>query len=539
MKELFFAILCVLAPFWTCAQTAKHAVYLLDSVTIRGQILNRNQQMQPRVMQSHFITDELIETPISVDSLGFFNVKVPAFHATRLFIYYVAPQGRGISLFALPGEEIIVHADWKTDQTVFKGKNANQHQEVYDYSLYQTKANLKNQELNPEEKISHEHYLQKIKRWAFQEDSIWKIYIKKHPKTTKRAQEEIRIGTYNTIASYLMQRRFALDRIKGERFDAKYMKYADSMFVALPKPYTLASTTFLRDYLDYYNEINQTPLGWRQTLIDYAIENKKIQPTEEQKKNPFLILTTAEYGPMLTDAFNELKETEAFTKQMLDYYNGGTLVVPMPAELKELATSQAFYKYLNDNRVALSKANVDYFKQQVKNPTLRKIVLDYQDSLLALENKNEYFESLKDAAPSKECKTGEELFTRLIAPHKGKIIYVDIWGTWCSPCKEEMKYVGTIKEALQDKEIIFLYLANSSPDRAWKNIIKEYHLTGPQVEHYNLPSAQQKMVEQYLGVRSFPTYLVVDKEGKIINKAPLRPSGGKQLIDYLNEQLSR
>lgn len=35
------------------------------------------------------------------------------------------------------------------------------------------------------------------------------------------------------------------------------MVYADSIFAALPKPYTVASTTFLRDYLDYYNE---TPL---------------------------------------------------------------------------------------------------------------------------------------------------------------------------------------------------------------------------------------------------------------------------------------
>lgn len=537
MKKIFFAILCALTPIWTCAQTAKTAVYRLDSVTIRGQILNRNHQMQPCVRQSHFITDELIETPIFVDSLGYFNVKVPAFNATRLFIYHVAPQGRGLYLFALPGEEVIVHADWKTDKFLFKGKNARQHQEVYDYSLYHAQANLKNEELSTDEKISHEHYLQKIKRWAFQEDSIWKIYIKKNPKITKRAQEEIRVGTYNTIATYLMQRRFELDRMKGEQFDAKYMKYADSMFVALPKPYTLVSTTFLRDYLDYYSEINQ--VSWRQVLIDYAIANKKIEPTEEQKKNPSLILNAVEYRPMLNDAFNELKETDSFAKYMLDYYNGGTLFVPMPAELKELTTSQAFYKFLYDYRVALSKANVDYFKQQVKNPTLRKFVLDYQNKLLALESTNEYAGSLKDATPFKDCKTGEELFSRLIAPHKGKIIYVDIWGTWCLPCKEEMKYVGTIKEALQGKEIVFLYLANGSPVKAWENIIKEYHLTGHQVEHYNLPSAQQNMVERYLGVRSFPTYMVIDKQGKIINKDPLRPSRGKLLIDYLNEQLSK
>ena len=68
---------------------------------------------------------------------------------------------------------------------------------------------------------------------------------------------------------------------------------------------------------------------------------------------------------------------------------------------------------------------------------------------------------------------------------------------------------------VKDYDIVYLYLANNSPEQAWKNTIKEYGLTGPNCVHYNLPADQQSAIENYLKVYAFPTYKLIDKDGNI------------------------
>ena len=55
-------------------------------------------------------------------------------------------------------------------------------------------------------------------------------------------------------------------------------------------------------------------------------------------------------------------------------------------------------------------------------------------------------------------------------------------------------------ERLKDFDIVYLYLANNSPEDSWKNVIKEYQVVGDNVVHYNLPAEQQVAVENFLGV---------------------------------------
>ena len=90
---------------------------------------------------------------------------------------------------------------------------------------------------------------------------------------------------------------------------------------------------------------------------------------------------------------------------------------------------------------------------------------------------------------------------------------------------------------MKGKEVVFLYLANRSPEESWKNIIKEYGLAGEQVVHYNLPNKLQDPLEKYLQVKHYPTYLLIDRNGEIVDREPPRPSSENQLVDYLNKCL--
>ena len=103
------------------------------------------------------------------------------------------------------------------------------------------------------------------------------------------------------------------------------------------------------------------------------------------------------------------------------------------------------------------------------------------------------------------------------AKYKGTELVVDVWGTWCGPCKAALAKSQEEYKRLKDYDIVYLYLANNSSDESWKNVIKQYDVTGDNVVHYNLPAEQQSAIENFLGVNSFPTYKLIDRNGQVLD----------------------
>lgn len=130
---------------------------------------------------------------------------------------------------------------------------------------------------------------------------------------------------------------------------------------------------------------------------------------------------------------------------------------------------------------------------------------------------------------------GESILRKLTEPYLGRIVYIDIWGSWCHPCLENLSKAHELKEQLKDYDIVYLYLANATTDSAWKGVIKEYDLTGENCVHYNLPAREQSLIEQYLQVEGFPTYRLLNRHGALIdgNFHPSNISALKATLDKL------
>ena len=177
-----------------------------------------------------------------------------------------------------------------------------------------------------------------------------------------------------------------------------------------------------------------------------------------------------------------------------------------------------FYKLEWDTDYDYSAEDVASTLPYITNPELmRRAVLQYREYVKVKETKRQYVDatSLRPSTDVEGMSDGEKILRKLIEPYQGKIIYVDIWGTWCTPCRKNLKESWKVKEALKDYDIVYLYLANRSSDEAWKSVISEYNLTGPNCVHYNLPTDQQSAIEHYVGVNGYPTYKLIDKQGNI------------------------
>ena len=131
--------------------------------------------------------------------------------------------------------------------------------------------------------------------------------------------------------------------------------------------------------------------------------------------------------------------------------------------------------------------------------------------------------------------TCSPIVTKLTEPYRGRLVLLDIWGTWCGPCKAALSHSQEEYERLKDYNLVYLYLANRSPEDGWKNVIKEYNVTGENVVHYNLPADQQSAVEHFLQVHSWPTYKLIDRDGKVldVNADPRNLESLAKLLDLM------
>ena len=185
--------------------------------------------------------------------------------------------------------------------------------------------------------------------------------------------------------------------------------------------------------------------------------------------------------------------------------------------LKDICLSRTIYSMINANPASLSPMVIDTLKALITNPVAIAMIEKQNDYYLAIENREFDKLVLKSSDNLKGISEGEKILKKILEPYKGKFVLLDIWGTWCGPCKEALSHSAEEYARLKDYDIEFLYLANKSPQAAWENVIKEYNVSGPNVAHYNLPNDQQSAIEHYLNVHSWPTYRLFDRNGNLLD----------------------
>ena len=116
---------------------------------------------------------------------------------------------------------------------------------------------------------------------------------------------------------------------------------------------------------------------------------------------------------------------------------------------------------------------------------------------------------------------------------KGKYTYIDVWATWCGPCKAEIPHLKKIEEAYHSKNIQFVSI---SVDKAkdhdkWKQMIADENLGGIQLLAEN--AFESQFVKDYM-ILGIPRFILLDPNGQIIASNAPRPSN-QELIELFNE----
>ena len=118
---------------------------------------------------------------------------------------------------------------------------------------------------------------------------------------------------------------------------------------------------------------------------------------------------------------------------------------------------------------------------------------------------------------------------------KGKYVYLDIWATWCGPCKAEIPYLKAIEKEFHDNNIAFVSISIDKKEAydKWKEMIVEKELSGIQLFADNDWNSQ--FVQDY-EIEGIPRFILIDDKGNIVNADAPRPSNPKlkELLKELN-----
>ena len=190
--------------------------------------------------------------------------------------------------------------------------------------------------------------------------------------------------------------------------------------------------------------------------------------------------------------------------------------------LNELQT--VFFMFSTDEK------EWDGLMAQMKYEDCKGIVTDYQKEQERLaqelaQKESIFFKKFDDVKP-------ENILQTILDRYKGKAVLIDMWATWCGPCRAGHKAMAPMKEQMKGQNVQFVYITSpSSPMSTWQEMIKD--IDG---DHYYLTPEQYSYILAKYESSGIPTYAVYNTKGEQTYKSIGFP-GNEEIRKRLEEAM--
>lgn len=188
--------------------------------------------------------------------------------------------------------------------------------------------------------------------------------------------------------------------------------------------------------------------------------------------------------------------------------------------MRDLVVSQAISKNYFANNYYPSISEWELVEDAIQN----KAILNHLQAIsveLQAENQQNHIE---DEAVGKSI---DDVKKKYIDKYLGKVVYIDFYATWCSPCREEIPYAKALHYEIENSNVVFLNLCAQSRKEDWEAYIEQNGIEG---ENYLLSKEEMNLLSILYNVEGFPTYVLIDRDGNVSNYNAPRPSEKEFII---------
>ena len=270
--------------------------------------------------------------------------------------------------------------------------------------------------------------------------------------------------------------------------------YSKDYYLGSIEEYNLSLSKYKSSIFQYGNSITDTAFMNQQyneidNIIAYWISRKeKFMISNEADIREFLFekyLVNEKYNWW---AIEDTMDITTFNDIISEYENSIKLLIK---------------KLVNDDE-SISK-QLEILKDEIESKSERK---------LSIINKPQNGESYIDF--TYENTSGEDVS---LSSFKGSLVYVDVWATWCGPCKAEIPYLKTLEQDYHEQNIVFLSVSVDTNKDEWLKMVKDEELGGIQL----WADGWSQITKDY-AIFGIPRFMLFSKDGKVIKNDAPRPS---------------
>lgn len=514
-----------------------------DSVTIVGWMKDMPAEAWEKgrsveILRNNIFTDKQESFVAAMDSTGRFSVRVPLVNTSEI---YIDIGRKGINTVVEPGETYFLLHDFSTGHVLFMGEDVRLQNELQAHPLLYVDGYLRKgqgtvDEFRTQMEEKYRHAVEELSR-----------RVEEHPNLSRRYRYYMESFVLTGLGCSMMQARFA---VPGWQLPEDYVDFVRTkVWQRPPKPYTLCQTfsTLMRDYIDHSSEAKDKVRGdvtfnafeslqqrgeismteeEVNTVESYQLtvrelqENLNAEPSDSLRQRMVVEFGKSELSQRFMSLVTRFEDVlnEEILIDNIDFWKEDAESVGCDSILCQIHLARKLYGLIDNMRKPLPDRMMAKAEWGIRLEGGWDIVSREQEKYVSIQNRDlSDVSSLRSAEDVKDVTGGEALLRKLTEPYRGKLVLLDIWGTWCGPCKEALSHSHELFERMRPYGVVFLYLANRSAEDSWKNVIKQYNVVGDNVVHYNLPDDQQRAIEQYLGVNCFPSYRLIGVDGHVLD----------------------
>ena len=406
-----------------------------------------------------------------------------------------------IPFYAEPGQTVTLYMDWEDVLTRSRARDRSYPLSNTAYmgdnpDLSRLASTLSNSFVYPYQKLNKEQktltpvqFQEQVKpyvaRWQQQADSLYRLYAPS-AKAVSLIRNQLALKTGMTYLEFQMMRDYMAQQDSTNQ--ALQVQPEDSYYdflkqMPLNDPSVLASSeanVFLNrfEYMD--------PLNAAYRIYNKLLNNKsfKALPREEQELK--LQWELYEAKDSIADAMCGVRNPLLWQVAEIRSLN-----FMLPKALKERSIAQRF---------------VEQLQEEITHPYLQTVVQDIFD---------ETHPPVKQSSYQLPEGKATDIFRRIIAPHTGKVLFIDFWATTCGPCRSGIQKTAKLREQYRNHpkfQFVYITSETESPEKAYQTYV-EKNLKGE--ASYRISDTDYKYMRQLFQFNGIPHYILVEKDGSI------------------------